>query len=377
MKKIKEIIVFSEQGDPRNIRTWSNVPHFLVSTLEAKGIIVHTINLEPRGLIQRSIRKFINIIFPRFFKNVFYDYLRTPFHYHVARRKIKKAVSEHKDVDTLLFTTFSLSASGLTEKPSILFCDWTIEHHINYYLDKKPNFLEQSSIDRQNRTIEEADQVFVLFPAIAAIMKRRYQNSKISYIGNVVNNLVESSSTSIQNKAEKKRLLFIGKKKYLLGACNLVEIFKSLRAKISTLELDIIGLNEHDFQTSLPEGVNCFGYLDKGSINDRARYYNLLENASVFINTTPKWGAFSASLEAMYFYTPVIITPYTEFVETFGETINFGEYYKEGTQDLGEVILKVLNHSSYNELCYNANKASERHTWSSFVDSLLSHIESN
>ena len=52
--------------------------------------------------------------------------------------------------------------------------------------------------------------------------------------------------------------------------------------------------------------------------------YEPFKKAKVFINTTPKWAAFSASIEAMYFYIPVVVTPYDEFTKTFGEHIEFG-----------------------------------------------------
>lgn len=375
MSKIKEVIVFSEQGNPRNIRTWSNVPHFLVHTLESKGLIVNTVNLEPKGLLQRSIRKAINIIFPKIFTKVFYDYLRTPMHYHVARRKIKNAVKLYKNADALIFTTFSLSAHGLTKKPSVLFCDWTVEHHIRYYMNREPYLFEEFSINRQNQTIEKADHVFVLFPTIAALMKDRYSNPNIHYIGNVVNNLIPSRSDFIDFKTKKQRLLFVGKSKYLVGATNLVAVFKSLIGQNIEIELDIIGLKESDFAEPLPENVTCHGYLDKGNPEQRERYYNLLSNASIFINTTPKWGAFSASLEAMHFYTPVIITPYIEFVNTFGESIDFGKYYKEESGNLGDIIMSILGNPSYRQLCINAHKAVEKHSWSGFVENLIQTIE--
>jgi hypothetical protein len=64
-------------------------------------------------------------------------------------------------------------------------------------------------------------------------------------------------------------------------------------------------------QTAVPR--NFFCYLDKGSDAHRALYYPLFKEARMFINTTPKWSSFSASVEAMYFYTPVVITLYKEF----------------------------------------------------------------
>jgi glycosyltransferase involved in cell wall biosynthesis len=127
---------------------------------------------------------------------------------------------------------------------------------------------------------------------------------------------------------------------------------------------------------SLPENVFCYGYLDKGNENDRKLYYKLFREATIYINTTPKWSAFSASIEAMYFYTPVVVTPYGEFVETFGKEINFGSYCEINSPDLiGEKIKNILIDASYEELCVCAHQAVKEFTWSEYIEKLIVHIE--
>src|SRR5262249_22085434 len=100
-----------------------------------------------------------------------------------------------------------------------------------------------------------------------------------------------------------------------------------------------------------------------------------MKDAKIFVNTTPKWGAFSATLEAMYFYTPVIVTPYKEFVETFGMKIGFGWYCKNNSLDLCAKIKKILNCPSYDRLCINAHELVKDFTWSAYIDKMLKKIK--
>ena len=106
-------------------------------------------------------------------------------------------------------------------------------------------------------------------------------------------------------------------------------------------------MNKDDF--AIPsKDIYCYGYLDKGKDEDRKTYYDLFRRAKIFINTTPKWGAFSATIEAMYFYTPVIVAPYNEFVKTFGGDIQFGAYCDQNLPDeIEKNIRSILNNSSY------------------------------
>ena len=147
-----------------------------------------------------------------------------------------------------------------------------------------------------------------------------------------------------------------------------------MKVKIPNLRLDLIGINSDELNL-LPNDIYCHGYLDKGIESEADTYYNLIKNAAIFINTTPKWGAFSASLEAMYFYTPVIVTPYFEFTATFGEIINFGRFYDEKQENLACIIEDILQSEEYIDICENAHNAAKVHTWSSYVDKMLTRIE--
>ena len=381
MDTIREVTVYTN-GDSTNISTWSNVPFFLTENLISRGIKVNRVDLSPSPVLNKIYSKTWERIIRKIYKNTTYTYFRSLVHFLHTRIRIQKAVKTYTNSQLNIFLTFSFSSTGLTKTPAIQFCDWPYEHYIiNYRENHKPDLFERRCIRRENSQIEGSNLIFPLFPGVTEYMKERYQNKNIFHLGNVINSLHEVTNSQIlERKPQSNSLLFIGSKKYAEGAQRLVQAFRELKKDYPTLSLDIIGLNVSDFGSDfgdqLNDGVNCYGYLDKGKQNERELYYSLLQDAKIFVNTTPKWGAFSATLEAMYFYIPVIVTPYKEFVETFGMQIGFGCYCENNSLDLlCANIKKILNHPSYSTLCINAHESVKDFTWGDYIDKMLKAIE--
>ncbi|MFC1760264.1 glycosyltransferase, partial [Candidatus Neomarinimicrobiota bacterium] len=332
---MKEVTVFSN-GDSSKISTWSNIPYFFTETLLSKGIKVNRVDLSPAYFIKVIFHVTLYRVLRIINKNSTYNYFRSFIHFTNVKYRIKKAIKQYPNSDANIFLTFSFSSVGLTKKPSIQFCDWTYDYYFKYFLDRKPDFFEKRCIKRENSQIEGSVLVFPLFPSVAEYMKKRYKNANIHYLGNVINSLyVVSEIDILKHKENSNNILFVGSKKYIEGAKSLINAFEKLKQKLSQLTLHIIGMDAGDFE-SLPKDVYCYGYLDKGKNDDRELYYKLFREAKLFVNTTPKWGAFSASIEAMYFYIPVIISPYNDFVETFGNDIDFGYYCEQNSSILIE-----------------------------------------
>jgi glycosyltransferase involved in cell wall biosynthesis len=374
MKKLNEVTVFTN-GDSSKLSTWSNVPFFLTNTFISKGIKVNRIDISGSPFLQKIYYKTFYKVFKMLNKGTAYDYYHSNIHFYNARNRIKSAVKQYPNSDADIFLTFTFSSAGLQKKTIVQLCDWTYDHYFKYFLGREPDIVERQSIKREDSQIEGSDLVFSLFPNVADYMKQRYKNENINYIGNVINSLYEVSETDLDIKANSNNLLFIGGKKYIEGAKALIAAFKSLINNHKDLVLHIIGIEATEFE-DLPKNVFCYGYLDKGKDQDRELYYKLLKEAKVFINTTPKWGAFSASIEALYFYTPVILTPYDEFLNIYGKEIDFGFYCEENSAVLIEQkILKILNDKSYRDLCINAHNAVKEFTWDAYVDKIIKKIE--
>lgn len=372
---MKEITVFTK-GDSEKVSTWSNVPYFLTETLIAKGIKVNRVNIKPVRIIKAIHTSITQKILKTFNKDSRYTYLRSYLHSLNARILIKKAIKQYPNSDAFIFLTFSFSSAGLTNKPTVLFSDWTFDYFFKYFRNRQPDFFEKQSIKRENWHIENADLVIPLFPAVTEYMKKMYRNKNIFYLGNVINSLYNAAEDEIvSQKNHSDNIIFVGGKKYIEGANTLIEAFVMLKEKLPKLKLHIIGMNAYDF-AQIPNDVTCYGYLDKGKTEDRGLYYKLFKEAKVFVNTTPKWGAFSACIEAMYFYIPVIVFPYTDFKETFGNNIKFGYYCDRNAPELiAENILKLFANKDYRSFCIQAHQSVKQFTWDAYIDKMLEKIE--
>lgn len=374
MAGIREIVVFTN-GDSRKPGTWSNVPFFFTQTLEKKGIIVRRVNLNAPAVFRFIFKYFISVIIKVFEKATTYTVLRSGIHYSLAMWKIRVSDWVFPNADIFLFLTASYDATPYTKKRVVLFCDWTYEHDLEFFKRKKPDQWEKSAMKRENRAIENAFSVFCLFPSISNKMVIRYKNPNIFYIGNVINCDLPVDSIELSAlKKESNDILFVGKSNYLAGAKTLIEAFIRVKKIKPELQLHIIGLTENQINMT-SAGITFYGYLDKGNVRESALYYSLVSKAAVFINTTPVWGSFSAILEAMYFCTPVIISPTVEFVTTFGDPIPFGEYCNQNSPEtVALLIVDFFDRNDRETLSFNAHEAAKSFIWPAFIDKFLSTV---
>ena len=375
MREIREVTVFSN-GDSRLLSTWSNVPYFFTNTIESKGIRVNRVNINPptrwEHFYDMWVWRVVNKLLP---KGFFTKYLHTGLNYWHIQRRIRRAVKQYDRSDVFIFLTFSHTSKGMSKAPVVLFCDWTIEYYFKYFENREPQRFELAPLRRQDRIMEEADLVISLFPGVTDHLKSYYKNENIVYLGNVVNSALSVSAEEVlEKKRGSKDLLFIGNRKYVEGANCLLGAYKLLKAGDPGMRCHIIGL-EAKYLEDVPEGVTCYGYLDKAKDEERALYYSLLQRAKVIVNTTPKWGAFSSTIEAMHFYNPVITSAYKEFVQTFGEEIGFGYYCEAGdVQALYEALGRLFNDPGYERMCRAAHEAVGPFTWESYMGRVLERI---
>ena len=406
-------IVFFTNGDARNANVWSNVPYCFSYALENKGITVHRVDYS----MPTSFVKFYNLVLRRFFDSLTFRKIRFPYlsktwlFKFFAERKIRKAIQQYQRADLFLFMGYGFY-NKWNNTPSLLFSDWTTEMDI--HKKRTPNFLEQRIIQQEKEAITHAEYVISLFPICCEEMKKRYPKANIHFLGgNVINDLsglrlkethpnppclgredqtideqdhlqICSSSkdiyvdTLLETKAKSKKLLFIGRKTtYLEAAKKLVEAYKLLKQEedYKDFTLDIVGCAESDFD-SLPEGVTCYGFLNKSEEKDRKIYYDLLLNAKILVNANPKWGAFSSTVEAMYYYTPVIVSPYQDFVKIFGDKMDFGIYNQIFTaESIANDIKAIINSDNYTEMCNFAHENVKSYTWDNYTDKLLKLIK--
>lgn len=378
MKKIRELTVFTI-GDSRLLKTWSNFPYFLIESLFERGIRINRINLQVSNLQRRFFKYFFYIFWNKISSNSTFDYRRSYLHFSHIKKQIKRAVKEYPDADANIFLTFSFSSYKVSNLPSILICDWPYDHYIRHFKEKSPDLFEKISIKRDYQQIAGSDLVILLFKSILPSMLSMYEDKKIKYLNQyVVNSLNKIGENEyLTDKKETHNILFVGCNNYLHieGAKNLVSAFVEIKKKYPLAKLHIVGLNKSDFD-QLPDGVTCYGYLDKGTLSGNQLYYSLLRTTNVYVNTNIKWSGLSTTVEAMYFHIPIVVYPYDEFISLFGEEINFGYYCYENTADsITDSIKKIFSEQQYIHMCRNAHLAVKDFTWSSYAGKLLDEIE--
>ena len=372
---IKEVIFFS-YGDSTKASTWSNVPYLFTRALEEKGIRVRRVRLFRQGPWVWLCNEFIKWIYPLFFPGHAYGYLRTPLYRRGAFRKIRRAVKRYDKADLCIFTCFDFwnPFNGI---PTLLFSDWTYEILIAERLKRALYPFEQRYAQWQAEAISSAGAVVSLFPECARSMRERLPAANIHHLGsNVVNNLYDGvllPEEIIPRKKGAKRLLFIGGRKYEEGCRLLLEAFRRLQKENPEYGLDVIGMHaDHFSDVQIPPHVTFHGYLKKDHEPERRRYYELLLNASVFVNPTMVWGGYSSTIEAMFFYTPVIVAPYGDFVAEFGNAPAFGAYNREFSPEcLYRSLREVLDNPHYEAMCLEAHRRTEHYTWDNYVDKIL------
>lgn len=377
----KEIIVFTE-GDSLSPDTWSNVPYFLTKSIEELGIDVHRVNI---GLSSSNKFEKIIALFIRFFIKIFnninksnpiFGINRTFFYKKMVEKKMRSAIKKFTNAN-IISMNFSHCGKKFTKNQiTCMLCDWSIDYLIEVQQNRKPGFFERIAINRQRKEISASDYVITLFPDVQEYMENKY-NRKILYLGNVINSdLIEfPEKETIRQKYNENRYLFIGRKKYIQSAIDLVKaIEKYNKTDENKVYVDIIGLNEEDDETFKSTYVTCCGYLSKGNEQEKRYYYEKILHAKAIVNTTKNWNGMSSLIEAMYYDTPIIITPNPNIIKTFGEICDFGFYCKSGSYT--ELItalenFQALTFEKYNKMCIQAHKKVEKFTWANYAKEIL------
>lgn len=373
---IKEAIFFC-YGDSTNASTWSNVPYLFSKTLEEKGIIVHRVDISPFSILASIYDRFIYTFEKKYTKN-YCRFRNTWLVAWLTNRKIKKSIKQYPNSDVCIFTCYDYYNKFSSIK-TLLLGDWPYDVLVNEREHRTATKKERRFIKQQTEALNAADCVIALFQKCAEQIRTTYPSCKVHHLGGyVINSFFEGKldpQSIIEIKKQSKSILFVGAIKYLQSALKLIEAVKILQKNGNDVRLNIIGMKTDEIKVALPEGTRCFGYLRKDNKEECETYYKLLLETSVIVNADPQWGGFSSIVEAMYFYTPIIVAPYEDFTQEFGKSISFGEYNKEYTPHcIASNIDMILSSEYYANYCTNAHKRVEDFTWSSFVDKLISKL---
>ena len=367
---MKEIILFC-YGDSADASTWSNVPYLMSQSLIDKGILLHRVDLSPNGLFERIANRLLR----PFRLGKLYSYIRTPLFRLLTELKIRHAVNSHPSADFCIFLNFDFY-NRFSSIPSLVFSDWTFK-----ILSEREGFLpsraEQGFIDWQAHIINNATIVLPLFSESAVIMKASYPQANIHVLpGNVINRIdpipLGSPDEIIARKLRHDTILFIGRDAYIEGLKTLIDAASLLARRP---HIHVIGMSA-DQMSDAPDFVTFHGFLRKNDTDENRLYYSLLRDARLIVNPTPRWAGYSSIIEAMYYYTPVVVTPFTQFVKEFAPDIDFGCYVspEESAAELADTIHKILSlpPTDYRTMALNAHARVHTYTWDTYTDSMLS-----
>lgn len=361
----------------KDYKSWSNIPYLLHKNLQKKGYQVTNIVLREFLPIKFFFNLPLRVLIKYFgFRSTYY-YVRTPIHFFFTwiYSQYIRIVSAPDDV--MIVQGFSYPPRN-NKNQMLIVGDWPSAYLFEKFLKRTPSHWEMKSIAREDQVIEKADAVVTLFPDVHQYMLQKYQNKRIYYFGNVINvddDYINISSDILNKKAKSKSLLFIGKPFYIDGANELISAVENLRLSGYELDVDIVGI-EPTLLKQRHDWLRIHGYLDKGIPSDKHKYYQLLENAKLFINTTPGWNAFQATLEAMYFFNPIVVRPNENLAQTFPMLEKFSYTVDDKGGNLEEKIIKSLvHHDEYIKKCSEAHLAVESYTWDRFTQNLIGLIK--
>jgi glycosyltransferase involved in cell wall biosynthesis len=371
-------------GDSTRVSTWSNIPYFFCKYLEKNNIEVNRINIEPVKGIEKvfnfSILKIIKLFSKIFGKTTTYNYSRSRLNYFITGIKIKGKCIKYSSATYNLFLTYSFSSIRYSPIPVIHLCDFTFIYQISYLENRRPDIFERYAVQQEYLNLQSAKLVISLFPMMSEIIRKDFNIINTQYIGNVLNIPDPYFCNQLPlEKINSNAIVFIGRRRYLEGLKILIEALDILLIDFDqSYDLHIIGLNRSDlcFEISNPN-LYFYGYLDK-SVPDACKlYYKIINQTKLYINPTWKWAGFSSSLEAMYYFTPIIVPPYKEFLATFGEEVNFGFYINDqNSKSLALLILKLMrDRSLWNEFSRNAHLAVSQFTWDNYIQQFISLLD--
>lgn len=370
------LINFYSCGDSMQLKTWSNVPYLFAKELEKRGYKLNRINIEPSPFLNKWYNRISYFLFQRVFKkNACPVFARSWVHRTIILRKLRRIASQTDSESCLNLFLSYLFYNKYSSRPSVLWCDWS-DAIVIQRLGRSMKKYERKHIAHETSVIKCADAVFSLFPTCRDKMEQMYDRKIIYLDRNVVNTFYNGDAdiqAIIENREGSHSILFIGNRRYISGLKRLIDAVEDIRRYDVQCSIDVIGMDRNSM-TSAPDWVHFHGYLDKGVADENYKYYQLLFGARVLVNPTAGWAGYSSVIEAMYYATPVVVSPFDDFVVEFGDTINFGSYC--GANDnLSDVIREVIFSRDYTYLAQNAHNAVKDYTWSRYVDTFLSELK--
>ena len=297
--------------------------------MEKRGIKVYRVNIEANKILKRLFNTASYYLYRKILhKNACPEYNRTWMHRLLTERKISKANKMFPNTDLNLFLSYAF-INKKSDKPNVLWCDWTDRVSIER-MGRKPQWYERAGLKYEDYVLANADALYTMFPVCKEKMEE-YYSKEFRYLNrNVINTVYNGTfdlKRNINTRFASKKIIFIGNHRYKSAAYELAYTYNRLKKFHTNLTLDIIGMKKSELsEIDSSDGITFHGYLNKRYQSQCDLYYKLIQEATILVNPARQWGAYSSTVEAMYYGCPVVVSPYDDFVKEFGVNIGFGVY---------------------------------------------------
>lgn len=378
-----EVTIIS-YGDSNNINVWSNFPYFICKGFEENKIVVNRVNLlqffpHIEFLFDNTITKLVKL----FDRKSTYSFYRSTFYLKFLSEYIcKKVIRQYPNSDFYISLNFDICPNKYTKKTCINMCDWTYEFSVKKDINKQHiNFLERKGIKNQNDIIFRADIIVCFRKECSDFLKQTYTLLNIiDYEFNAVNCDIESFDEKkiISDKLSSNSVTFLGSSRYKYGASELVKAINYIN-NYRKVYCIFIGLEKKDleeFHLELNENMIFYGKLDKNDTRQRNLYYNTILSSRICVNTNPGFVSIASIQEAIYLYTPVIISKHLQTITALGDDMQYGLY----TENTASNIVKCIDYffslkdDEYVKQClFNHNQLSSW-TWHNAIKQFLCKV---
>lgn len=343
--------------------------------MERQGVVVHRADIGLPGwrliLWDKTFRRFMKI----FCRDNMLDGYRSFISYLRLSWTVFIETHKHKSATALIIYGYLPFWQRVTKIPVIYLGDWTFSYFVEEKEHRQPDFFERRYITKETECVNNSILTISLFDNCADYMRTVCSSkANIRHIpGNVINCAIEPGGDVIQRKRKKNSILFVGRSHYLQGLEILLDALPTIRNVYPDIILNVIGISQEMVSGKRHDGVLFHGYLRKEIPEQCVSFYDLLADASVIVNPNPEWAGYSSLVEAMYYYTPVVVSPFDSFVCDFGRELDFGLYCSK--DDVAHKILEVLESVKYESYCISSHERVKSFTWENYTRNFLKQVE--
>jgi alpha-maltose-1-phosphate synthase len=301
-------IVAIGAGDPFDRKTWSGTSYWLLSALQARGVLDGAVDAWPPGTEVVARAGSFSVDGRRWRQR--YWAQASPLDGAVrmligatATRRVR-AINGSPDV------VLALGASRFEGRKlrARLRCSFT-DTHLAQYLTRPDNVLDASSrlvrkaLDRERRTFESLDVIFTMSDWMreSIITDAGQDPDKVVTVGTGANMPIPSCAQ--RRVLQPPRFLFVGMRFERKGGGYLLEAFERVRLEHPDAELWIVG---PETPAREQEGVRWFGRIDRSDPAGEAEIRRLYSEATAFVMPSIFEPAGIVFLEAMAFALPCV-----------------------------------------------------------------------